>query len=240
MGGWIGFIILLILFPLTISKVLNRDNYTVIFYNGETLDENRLRYFADNQYYREREYEFFTMYSFPTDIVFVGDSLTQRCQWNELFPEYKVKNRGIGSDTTNGLLARLDSIIKTEPKILFVMIGINDIGLGIPEKETLNNISAIIEKLKTSLPESYIYVQSILPCGNEKGDLYNEVIQAYNKSIQQLVEGERCYYVDLYSLFEDENGYLKDEYNYDNVHITSSGYEIWYNKIYKICKGKLW
>lgn len=62
---------------------------------------------------------------------------------------------------------------------------------------------------------------------------------SYNRLLQQLSLDKKCYYVDLYSLFADENGYLKNGFNYDDVHITSRGYEIWYSKINEICKGRL-
>lgn len=63
----------------------------------------------------------------PNSIVFLGDSLTFRTEWSELFPEEIVINRGIGRDTTAGVLKRLDHIIEAKPKKIFILIGVNDL-----------------------------------------------------------------------------------------------------------------
>ena len=34
------------------------------------------------------------------DIVFIGNSITNGAEWNELFPRKRVKNRGISGDTS--------------------------------------------------------------------------------------------------------------------------------------------
>ena len=46
------------------------------------------------------------------EIVMLGDSLTERHDWNGLLTAQAiVRNRGIAGDTTDGVLARLDEII---------------------------------------------------------------------------------------------------------------------------------
>ena len=35
------------------------------------------------------------------DVVFLGDSITEGGEWNEMFPERRVRNRGIGGDRTD-------------------------------------------------------------------------------------------------------------------------------------------
>ena len=46
-----------------------------------------------------------------SDIVFLGNSITDGCEWAELFENRHVKNRGISGDRSGWLLERLDSII---------------------------------------------------------------------------------------------------------------------------------
>ena len=58
-----------------------------------------------------------------SDIVFLGNSITDGCEWAELFENRHVKNRGISGDRSGWLLERLDSIIAAHPKKLFLMIG---------------------------------------------------------------------------------------------------------------------
>lgn len=103
-----------------------------------------------NTQYTVKEYYFMNLYSHPTDVVFAGDSITAYCPWNELYPELSVKNRGIGSDSTTCLLSRLDSIIKTEPSKIFIMIGVNDFAYGYSVEEAYQNYLMIIVKKRTS------------------------------------------------------------------------------------------
>jgi lysophospholipase L1-like esterase len=59
----------------------------------------------------------------------LGDSLTEWGNWHELVPEHRIINRGIAGDTSSGVLDRLQEVIERRPKVVFVMIGTNDIGL---------------------------------------------------------------------------------------------------------------
>ena len=62
--------------------------------------------------YRPGIYEFkVQLYeSYPkskNDIVFLGNSITDRVDWNELLGKSNVRNRGISGDITFGVLQRL-------------------------------------------------------------------------------------------------------------------------------------
>src|SRR5690606_2386392 len=70
------------------------------------------------------------------DVAMVGDSITDHGEWTEMFPGENVVNRGISGDTTGGLLQRLDTIAAEQ---VFVLIGINDILLGIDQDEIVAN-----------------------------------------------------------------------------------------------------
>ena len=51
----------------------------------------------------------------PKDIVFIGNSITNGAEWSELFPQKRVKNRGISGNTSEGvyLLKYLSSSVLT-------------------------------------------------------------------------------------------------------------------------------
>ena len=58
-------------------------------------------------------------------IVFLGDSITEGAQnWKKYFDNNRIANRGIGGDTTEGVLARLDEIYYYKPLAVFLLIGI--------------------------------------------------------------------------------------------------------------------
>jgi hypothetical protein len=84
----------------------------------------------------------------PGAVVFLGDSITQG--WKTLakvFPDFKVVNRGIGGDTTRGVLYRLNAdVLALKPAAVVLLIGINDLGLGGKPEDIANNIKTILLK----------------------------------------------------------------------------------------------
>ncbi len=237
-GGWskAGYLLIIIaVVPLLFwGTKVNRTQYrhTVVFADDNMSDyENKWMYANANRDYWILESEFMTRYSYPTDVVFVGDSITYRCQWNEIFPELDVKNRGIPSDTTGGVCARIDSIIKTKPGKVFIMIGINDLGADVEEEEIMNNYYSIVDSL-LEVPDIRIYVESVLPV-NENSGISKENIIELNGYIEKMCSEKGIEYIDLYSIFSDHSGWLADQYSMDGVHINAKGYECWKNQIRK-------
>lgn len=46
-----------------------------------------------------------------SEIIFLGDSITARGRFEEFFPGIFLLNRGIGSDTSKGVLNRISEVI---------------------------------------------------------------------------------------------------------------------------------
>lgn len=200
-----------------------RGNYLTAFYN--TVNEVPYSY-LDNAQYTQRETLFESSPVKKADIVFVGDSITARGEWQEFYPDKVVLNRGIDSDITEGVLNRLDVIIKTSPDEIYLMIGINDLRQHITHEASVSNYEKILQKLTQSLPNCTIYVQSILPVRSTTG-IANTDVQALNADIKTLADSYGLTYVDLYSLLVDENNDLPEVYSVDGVHMTGDGYQIW-------------
>ena len=183
--------------------------------------------FADkNDQYRMKEALYMRFASGTVDLVCLGDSITQRFEWADAIPDRRVANRGIGSDTTDGMLARMDSVIKLEPEMISIMAGINDISL----KRTADEIEAsyrdILDTLEQELPETKIIVSSVLPV-TEAHPIQSEDILEVNRRIKLLCEEKSVTYLDLFDAFADENQNLKAEYAVDTVHLTPQGYALW-------------
>jgi hypothetical protein len=74
--------------------------------------------------------EQFDFFNHPADVVMIGDSITHQGHWEDIFPDNKIVNRGVGGDRTDDVLRRIDSIIKLKPNKVFLMLGINDLLWG--------------------------------------------------------------------------------------------------------------
>jgi hypothetical protein len=97
------------------------------------------------------------------EIIFLGDSITDGCNWGEMFGDPKVKNRGISGDITQGILDRLGEVVESKPAKVFLMIGINDLAMGKSPKEIMDNIKRIVKSIRKTSPETLIYIESLLP-----------------------------------------------------------------------------
>ena len=104
---------------------------------------------------------------FDPKIVFVGDSITKLFNIREFSGKIEVINRGIFSDTTHGLLNRLEiNINNLKIEKLFVMIGYNDL-IFRTNLEIVHNIKQILLKSKAA----QIYIQSLLPVKSDRKEI---------------------------------------------------------------------
>jgi lysophospholipase L1-like esterase len=214
---------------LTLLFIIYRDGYFDALYKTV----NAVPYsYADNAQYTQRETLFEASPSTHADIIFIGDSITARGEWQEFFPDKIVLNRGIDSDVTEGVYNRLDTIIDKQPDKIFLMIGINDIRQGIDKNVTLDFYAKILDKLTDNLSDCTIYVQSILPVNSSTG-IDNCNVQALNTAIKALADERSLTYIDLYSLLADTNNDLPKDYSIDGVHMTGDGYSIWIEALKK-------
>ena len=164
-------------------------------------------------------------------IVFLGNSITEGGKdWNEKFGVVGISNRGISGDSTDGVIARLNEIIHFSPKAIFLLIGINDIYNELtPSTEYVaNNILKIIKRINQELPETKIYLQTILPVEKEA---YKDKIIAVNEMIKTFVSQSKFEIIDLYSIFVNKEGKMNKELSYDGVHLNDKGYSVWVDHI---------
>ena len=167
-----------------------------------------------------------------SNVVFLGNSLTEYGEWQEFFNNPNIRNRGIAGEFTDGILRRLDPIISGTPKQVFLMIGINDLILHRPP-HILANYRSIVKKIKTGTPETQLIIQSILPINNtvKNTGLSNADVLTLNKGIQEIADDFNLKYVDLHQKFKDDSGKLNASYTLDGIHLTRAGYEQWIGEI---------
>jgi lysophospholipase L1-like esterase len=173
----------------------------------------------------ERKVSFFESYPVNTgDIVFLGDSITEGGEWAEMFPDERVKNRGIGGDITTGVLARLHQITAVQPAAIFIKIGTNDLTHG-PEllSTSYSQYREIVNRIKAESPATRIYLQSLLPRDAE----YKEQVEAYNSEIEVIARETGSAYIDLYSHFVDTDGSIRNTFSNDELHLHGAGYQLW-------------
>ena len=155
------------------------------------------------------------------DVVFLGDSLTEGYDVTRFYPEYKVLNRGIGGDTTYGVIERLNvSVYEAHPKVTTLLIGANNFD------SMLDNYESILLDFKEKAPEMKVVLLSLTSMTKEWGRNNSKAI-ANNIKIKEYSEKYSFPYVDLYNpLLDETTNELKLEYTTDGGHLTEKGYEV--------------
>ncbi|WP_407730816.1 GDSL-type esterase/lipase family protein [Pseudomonas helleri] len=160
-------------------------------------------------------------------IVMVGDSITDQPDWNELLVHTDIANRGIGGDTTEGILLRMDSIYSTGAKKTFVMAGINDITHSKDIDIVFDNYKNILRLLNDRGMNPHI--QSTLLTGKSMAKYNGEVLKL-NQKLFEYAKENNIPYIDLNAVLS-VNGFLADEFTTDGVHLTGKAYELWGREI---------
>lgn len=185
-----------------------------------------------NPYYDGRMNLFENLPVIQKGIVFLGNSITERGMWAELFPGKIIQNRGIGGDNTFGILARLEQVVKSKPEKVFLLIGVNDIARGIPLDTIISNYQKIVTGITTGSPATKIYIQSVLPMNDDllKTERYKfkaDTIKKYNLALIQLAKTYKSTYVNIHDIFLDKTGALNKDYTDDGIHINPKAYALW-------------
>jgi len=164
------------------------------------------------------------------EIIFLGDSITDFGEWSELFDSARIKNRGIGGDRTDGVLGRLNEMLRAAPDKIFLMIGYNDLSKGVNFETIISNYRKIIQLIRTQSPETRVYVQSVLPVNYDKyrGRVRNTDVVKLNQHLKDLSIQYKAEYIDLFESFRDGNDQLSSEFSAnDGLHINGKAYLEW-------------
>lgn len=158
-------------------------------------------------------------------IVMLGDSLTEQHNWFVNNESVEAENRGISGDTSDGVLQRLEEVLVSKPKILFLLIGTNDLWTQNSVQDITDNIQVAVSLFKTRTPNTTIILQTVLPLG--KDIRLNTKVNAINNFIRNVQFNSKFKVLDTYQMFVDSSGRLAEEYTYDGVHLNEKAYLIW-------------
>lgn len=163
-------------------------------------------------------------------IVFLGDSITQG--WGDdfkgRFAGMKLANRGIGGDTTRGMLIRLqEDVLALNPSAVVLLLGTNDIEVGIDPEAIGRNFQKILAGIKSAQPTMPIVLCRMFPSSADK-KRPAETIRRVNSLYDAAVKGDpQVTVVDTWTLFADANGNADPRWFPDLLHLNAAGYDRW-------------
>lgn len=192
--------------------------------------------------------------SFFDDAVFIGDSVSLRltlyCQSHPgaLGKAQFLTSGSLGSGnalekvTSDSVhpyyqgehMSVEDGVKASGAKKVFIMLGMNDVGLyGVDD--SVKNMETLIQRILDKSPDAEIYLQSMTPIltGHERKVLNNENLDKYNAKLKELAKEKGYHFADVASVMKQEDGSLKPEYCSDGgedgmgIHFTDAGAEAW-------------
>jgi lysophospholipase L1-like esterase len=206
----------------TLSSVFTKSKSAVLNHNDFT-----------KKHYRTKMGEFSKAPLKCSEIVMLGDSLTEQNNWMiSLEARVPVRNRGISGDTSDGVLQRLEEIVVSQPAALFILIGTNDLWTDNTAEKTVSNIKEIIDTVHVNSPDTLLFVQTVFPLRTDTH--LNQKVKKINRLIVALASTKDIHLIDTHFLLSDLNGELNENYTTDGVHLNNKGYEAWVGTLRKI------
>ena len=175
------------------------------------------------------------------DAAFIGDSRTVGLQMNTNIPKasfYASIGMNISTATADNLITLengnkgtvLDGMKEKQFKRIYIMFGINELGWPYPDVFQ-EKYEALINEIKELQPDAVVYVQSIIPVSYKAAQtnsvFTNENVNEFNELIKSAATNTGATYLDVASVFKDENGELPAEASTDGIHLVNSYCKLW-------------
>ena len=171
------------------------------------------------------------------DLLFVGDSITEGWEWGDgehwkkHFAPLGAANFGVGGDTTQNLLWRLDNgdVGALKPKVVVVLIGTNNLGReNATAAEAARGVEAVVTKLRAAFPEAKIVLHGIFPCDYSPKAEVRQRVKAVNSLLARLdgLDG-KVVFRDIGPIFLEPDGSILPAVSPDGLHLTPEGYRRW-------------
>ena len=143
----------------------------------------------------------------------------------------KVINYGVEADSTKGVLTRLDRVFDIEPKLVILMIGINDLCISTPINEVFEDYKKILIRLKEASITTVVNAIFITQMAS-----VNKKVYKFNNKLDSFCKEQGFVFLDLNSSFENEKTLLKEELTIDGLHLGLKAYKVWAYKLKQLIK----
>lgn len=190
--------------------------------------------YAQDEYWHQRVSLFDKLPVGNDDIVFLGNSITDGGEFNELFEMENVLNRGIRSDRIDGVRKRLEQVTSGHPAKIFLLIGINDVAGSRNTAESIaDKYESLVKDIRMQSPSTQLYIQSMMPINNDfkryKSLVGREdIITDVNSRLIEIANNNDAVFIDLWpALADPSTGKLRKEFTNDGLHLTGPGYKAW-------------
>ena len=205
------------------SEIVPNSYFDDAVFVGDSVSE-KLRYYVTNE--RKTNPNLLGTAKFLTAASFSSRNALMEVSANSLHPTYQ------------GQKMKLEDVIAAMgAKKVFIMLGMNDVGISGVE-DSAQNLMRLLRAIKDKSPDVQIFVQSATP--RVKGDKpTTEQLFQYNLQVYEyckLLTDLDIYFLDVAYVMRDAEGKLIESYcsDLDNMalHFTNEGCRVWVDFLY--------
>lgn len=159
------------------------------------------------------------------DVVIMGDSRAVGFYYFKFLDHSQVL--ATGGATIADIEGQMGTLKALNPPQLFLCYGLNDISIGYwkTKEEYITALDQVIQKLHKELPNTTVYISSILPARDpafERSKLWRQ-IPDFNVAIKAFCAEKEYPYVDNTEICEQ----YADLWQYDGIHVRQEFYAHW-------------
>ncbi|MBR6114089.1 MAG: hypothetical protein IKQ10_02795 [Oscillospiraceae bacterium] len=117
---------------------------------------------------------------------------------------------------------------------IYLMFGLNEVGTDV--NSFVQGYKKLVDFIRQYQPDANIIIISVTPVTKRVDEDPNEVqsmdrIRNFNAALREFCVDQDCWYLDIYNLLLDSDGYLSADYAFaeDGKHFEKSGYVAWAN-----------
>ncbi len=159
------------------------------------------------------------------DSVIMGDSRAVGFYTYEFLPQSRVLAEG--GNTIANILDHEDELIQLNPTSLFLCYGLNDTSSGFwnTKEDYVNDYASILDELHQKLPNTSIFVNSIIPAQQPAIDTTPAWgnIPEWSEAVHKMVEEKGFGWVSVDDLVSEH----QDLYEPDSIHVKKEFYPLW-------------
>jgi hypothetical protein len=168
-----------------------------------------------------------------TKILFIGDSVSHGLDVYQILPGANVI-ANVGMSSYN-LVDHLAQIKEINPERIFILLGLNDMSGNYQYDAYISNYSNFIREVQKELPGTKIYVEAMFAVtqnvDDTNGNVTNDIIKTFNAQLLKMANQLNVPFIDLRSIFQDENGLMRQDISPDGIHFYLESYYTWTEKL---------
>ena len=165
----------------------------------------------------------------PETYLFTGSSSIR--MWKTLgqdFPGTKTVNTGFGGSQMTDLLYFYDKLILPyRPGHISIYEGDNDIAAGKGKGKIMRNTRKLVEKIRTDLPGSRIYLISAKP-SLSRWHLKKKYLKLNKKFLEYSLKEKDIAFINVWDIMLNEAATPREDiFVKDGLHMNAAGYALW-------------